>query len=599
MRYLLKKLEELLSKIKLRSQLNIVYTLGFFVPMACLGIFLIFNTSRLLSNYHQDLNESSNLRASTILFEITKQIYTISEDLVTNDALQQLLSQQYKSKTDFYNAANKYEDINKYLNNYQVLDSITIYSNNTTIKDYEQVFKGTKDIKKESYYKKAMSQSSVFWISMKTPDKYGKYYYNLCLVRKIPIVNDVLVIKVSENYLKTILVDTNNDQLLLYSDSGGMFFSSVRNWYDIPNLIYIDYDKKYYEFSGQIFVNDKKYMTAVTTLQMYQTDNRIYICSMDNSAYDNINQILSLCLIIIIFATLLPFLLIRFYTVHFSSRVDTLREAMHKASNENYDVPAKLMGEDEISQAFADLLTMVEKIKDKDAKMYEARISSQRLENAQQRMEMEVLASQINPHFLYNTLETIRMKAFKAGDKDVATAIKLLGKSMRYVLENTGTTSTTLKNELEYIETYLQIQRLRFSEKVNYSFVIEEGIDTEEHEILPLLIQPIVENAIVHGLEEVEKGGQIRIEVYTTNKEYLHIDISDNGCGMNFERLMALRRKLETPHLNPNKNIGLYNIHQRIRLCYGAQYGIQVDSAPGKGTKVSLILPITINRENI
>jgi two-component system sensor histidine kinase YesM len=242
---------------------------------------------------------------------------------------------------------------------------------------------------------------------------------------------------------------------------------------------------------------------------------------------------------------------------------------------------------------------MVEKIKEKDAKMYEDRINSQRLLNAQQRIEMEVLASQINPHFLYNTLETIRMKAFKAGDRDVATAIKLLGKSMRYVLENTGTSSTTLKNELEYIETYLQIQRLRFTEKVNYLFVIEEGLKTEEHDILPLLIQPIVENAIVHGLEEVEKDGLIRIEVHSVKNEILRIDISDNGSGMSPATLLSLRKKLETPHLNPNKNIGLYNINQRIRLCYGAQYGITVESTTGKGTTVSITLPLSINIENI
>jgi two-component system sensor histidine kinase YesM len=231
--------------------------------------------------------------------------------------------------------------------------------------------------------------------------------------------------------------------------------------------------------------------------------------------------------------------------------------------------------------------------------MYESRINAQRLQNAQQRMEMDVLASQINPHFLYNTLETIRMKAFKAGDRDVATAIKLLGKSMRYVLENTGTSSTVLKNELEYIETYLQIQKLRFSDRVNYKILIEEGLNTEEIEILPLLIQPIVENSIIHGLEEVEENGQIRIEVDTGNNEFLRIKIEDNGCGMDPEQLEALRDKINTPHLNPSRNIGVYNINQRIRLCYGATYGIAIESEVAKGTRVILTLPLNINREVI
>jgi len=598
MKYTLNKFEELLSKIKLRSQLNIVYMLGFFIPMACIGSFLMFNTARLLSNYHEDLNEANNLRAKTIIFEITNQIYTLSEDICSDNALNTLLTKRYESEKEFLQAASEYEEINKYLNIYSELDEVTIYSTNDTIKDYEQYVKVTDEIKAESWYQRAMESHAVFWVAQITSDKFGRNYYNLCLVRQNTLANAVLVIKLNENYLRSVLVDTNNDELLLYVDNGGIFFSSNREWYDMPDTIYIDYEQPYYSYEGQIFINDEKYMTTVNTVELYRADNRIYICSLNNAAYDNINEILAICSLIIVVAAILPFLLIRFFTVHFSARVDTLREAMHRASNENYDVPSKLLGEDEISQAFSDLLKMVEKIKEKDAKMYEARINSQRLENAQQRIEMEVLASQINPHFLYNTLETIRMKAFKAGDKDVATAIKLLGKSMRYVLENTGTSSTTLKNELDYIETYLQIQKLRFSERVNYTLTIEEGLNTEKHDIIPLLLQPIVENAIVHGLEEVEEGGLIRIEVYTRKREFLHIEISDNGCGMSEETLQELRKKIETPHLNPNRNIGLYNINQRIHLCYGAEYGIMIDSTQGKGTRIAMILPLTINMED-
>lgn len=602
MKNLFNKMYELLSKKQLRKQLNIIYTLAFFIPMACIGTFLVFNTARLLSNYYGDLNESNNLRAKTVFFEITTQIYTMSEDIVFDDSLQKLLSQRYGSNQEYINKANNYEVISNYLSHYNELDNITVYSDNPTIQEYKQVKKVDKVTEATDWYKKAQNQLGVFWVSIKQQDIYGNNYYNLCLVRKIPLLDSkshaVLVIKISENYLKSRL-NTNDYEMLVYVDNGGLFFSSNRLWYDMENMIYIDYDENYYQYEGQIFVDDKKYMTTVSTLNLYQTDNRVYVCNMDYSAYDNMYQILILCLLIIVAATVLPFLLIRFFKIHFSGRVDTLREAMHRASNENYDVPDVLIGEDEISQAFVDLRKMLDKIKDKDAKMYEARINAQKLLNAQQKMEMEMLASQINPHFLYNTLETIRMKAFRAGDKDVATAIKLLGKSMRYVLENTGTSSTTLKNELDYIEIYLQIQMLRFADRINYLFVIEQGLDTKELDILPLLIQPIVENAIAHGLEEVESNGQIMIEVYTKGKDILHIDISDNGCGMSPETLEKIRIRIETPHLNSNRSIGLYNINQRIRLCYGTQYGLAIDSTKGKGTKVSLILPLTINIETV
>lgn len=602
MKNLSKKIQELLNGIQLRKQLSIIYSIGFFIPMACIGMFLIFNTARLLTNYHVDLNKANNMRVKTIMFEITTQVYNISQNLVINEGLQYLLSEDFSNKEEFLDSAAKYEDINNYLDFYTEIEDITVYCDNPTIQHYAHI-EVTKEVSKSDWYQKAVNQVSAFWTTIKQKDRYGNTYYNLCLVRQIQLTNEnrkaVLVIKIDENYLKNQL-NSSDFKLLLYSDIGGVFFSSDREWYDISDMIYINYRERYYNYSGQIFVEDKKYITTVTTCELCNTDNSLYICNMSNAAYDNINQILSVCLLIVVTATVIPFLLFRYFIANFSGRVDTLRKAMHKVSNDNYDVPAQLMGEDEISQAFADLQKMVAKIKDKDARMYEARINTQRLQNAQQRIEMNVLASQINPHFLYNTLETIRMKAFKVGDRDVATAIKLLGKSMRYVLENTGTSSTTLYDELEYIETYLQIQKLRFVGRINYSIVIEEGLNTEEIDILPLLIQPIVENAIVHGLEDTEENGLIRIEVHSSKKELLQIQIADNGCGMNKEELMALRTKLDTPHQNPNRNIGLYNINQRIRLCYGGtQYGIVLNSQVGMGTSVILMLPLKINREAI
>ncbi len=600
MRYLSKKVQELLSGLKLRKQLNIIYSLGFLIPMACIGSFLVINTFQLLTQYHEDLNEANNNRVRTILLEITSQVYTLSEDIVLDNDLQALLSTDYSSGEEFKDLAVNYEDINDYMDIYSEVNDITIYVDNPTIINYEHIKRADNSVMETDWYNKAINQSSVFWKSIKRTDQYGNTYYNLCLIRKIHLIDTktkaVLVVSLEENYLKSQL-DSGDYEILAYVDNGGVFFCSDRLWYEKSNNIHINYDENYYKYKGEIIIDEVKYLTSVTTLQLYQTDNRIYICNMDKSAYDNIYKILSLCLLIIVTATIIPFFLIRFFTTHFSNRVDTLRGAMHRVSNEEYDVPAKLLGDDEISQAFVDLQRMVIKIKEKDAKMYEARINTQRLQNAQQRIEMEVLASQINPHFLYNTLETIRMKAFKAGDRDVATAIKLLGKSMRYVLENTGTSSTMLKYELDYIENYLQIQKLRFTEKINFVITIEENLNTEEIEILPLLIQPIVENAIAHGLEEAEDNGQIIIEVFTKKKDVLYIVISDNGCGMSEDKLISLRNRINTPHLNINRNIGIYNINQRIRLCYGEEYGVFIDSTLGRGTKVSLILPLKISTE--
>ena len=120
-------------------------------------------------------------------------------------------------------------------------------------------------------------------------------------------------------------------------------------------------------------------------------------------------------------------------------------------------------------------------------------------------------------------------------------------------------------------------------------------MDPEKIYILPLLLQPVVENAILHGLEEREHGGIIKISVtkHIEEQELLCIEVSDNGCGMTEEELAQLRRDIEQKDMTRSKSIGLYNINQRIKLTYGDAFGIQVLSVPDEGTRVRLYLPIS------
>ena len=326
---------------------------------------------------------------------------------------------------------------------------------------------------------------------------------------------------------------------------------------------------------------------------MYQSDSRLYICVINSEAFHHTVRFLLICIGIILIAAVVPGIMIYWFTGYFTGRILTLRHAMHQASSEDYEITSFVQGKDEISEAFVDLQIMIQNIKQKDARMYEARLKEQRLINEQQKMEFKMLFAQINPHFLFNTLETIRMKAIKAGDREAASAIKLLGKSMRYVLETVGTADVAMERELEHVENYLAIQKLRFGEKFDSEIVIDPDLEIEKVSILPLLLQPIVENAIVHGLEEKESGGKIRITIERKmeEEELLLLTVSDNGCGMGEEELTQLREKILKNQIGQSKSIGLTNVNQRIRLCYGTQYGLEINSVPGEGTRVCVKLP--------
>lgn len=586
-----------LRKMKIKKQLYFIYFIAIFMPITIIGSFLLINTSNLLSSYHRDLLKSDNLRVKTILFEITTQIYNISEDLAFDESVRNVISGNYYTRSALVQQASKVAVVDNYEYNYAEIEEIEIYTDNPAFMEYKQFHKADEMILETEWFQRAVNQSSVFWVPMMSVDKYGNEYWNLCLVRKIPMVNSnyngVLVIKISDNYLKT-RINSQEYASMVSVDKGPVFFSSDRQAYGTRQITDINYDEDYYNYAGNLEINGTTCFVEVSTLNMYQSDSKVYICTMNDQAYGNIRNIILICLAIIITAVLLPAMIIHFFTSYFTSRILTLRQAMHRASNEDYEIVNSMQGQDEVSEAFSDLEIMVQKIKQKDADMYEAQISEKELASEQQAMEFKMLSSQINPHFLYNTLETIRMKAFTAGDREVSTAIKLLGKSMRYVLENTGTTFTTLSKELEHVKIYLSIQELRFGDKFDSVFEVAEDVNPDSIYILPLLLQPVVENAILHGLEEKESDGFIKISIYRKREEdkteVLYIDVSDNGCGMEEAELRALRENIEKKDISRNKSIGLYNINQRLKLSYGQRYGIKIDSFYGQGTTVHLII---------
>ena len=599
----MKKLKFHFRKLtNIRQQLYTIYFAALFLPIMIIGIFLLMNTYTLLANYHRDLLESDNLRVKNVLFEITTQVYNISENLIFDENIKEILSTDYEQRTNLIQKAGNLTVVDNNAQNHAEIEGIEIYTDNPTFTDYKQFYKADEDIQKSDWYQKAISQSSVFWIPMTTTDKYGNEYWNLSLVRRIPLTdaeyNAVLVIKISDNYLRT-RINSQEYAAMVSVNEGEVFFNSDRSQYGIKQKVSIDYDENYYQYTGTKKINGVTYFVDVSTLNLYQSDSRLYICTMNDQGYVSIKRILTICVLILAVAILIPGIIIHYFTEYFTSRVLILRKAMHQASNEDYDIRSFIQGEDEISEAFSDLEIMIQNIKKKDADMYEAQINKAELLNEQQVMEFKMLASQINPHFLYNTLETIRMKAFKANDREVARAIKLLGKSMRYVLENTGTSFTTLSKELEHIKVYLDIQKLRFTDKFDSEIEVMEDIDPGKLLILPLLLQPVVENAILHGLEEKEKGGLIHILVrkQLEEEELLCIEVSDNGNGMTEEALAFLQSTIEEKDISRNKSIGLYNINQRIKLTYGQKYGVKIFSNIEEGTRVSLFIPINRMKE--
>ncbi|WP_082704223.1 cache domain-containing sensor histidine kinase [Paenibacillus pabuli] len=225
-------------------------------------------------------------------------------------------------------------------------------------------------------------------------------------------------------------------------------------------------------------------------------------------------------------------------------------------------------------------------------------ISLNELKERQKReAEMRSLQEHIKPHFLYNTLDTIHWMARKEGANDVSEMVGALSRLFRIGLSK-GNDFLALHAELEHITSYLQIQQTRYRNRLQYELIVPD--DIRELFVLKLLLQPLVENAIYHGIKGRRGPGKIRVEAKTEQGKLLLL-IQDDGAGMSGERLAEMKQLLASPMESvetaslpgkAGKSYGMLNVQARLRLTFGEEYGIVLDSKEGKGTCVTIVHPL-------
>ena len=199
-----------------------------------------------------------------------------------------------------------------------------------------------------------------------------------------------------------------------------------------------------------------------------------------------------------------------------------------------------------------------------------------------------MLASQINPHFLFNALESIRMKAHLRGDSEISVVVRNLGRLMRRSLD-VGSKKISLQNELEMVRCYLEIQQFRYGDRISFNLDIDPS--AQNLEVPPLIIQPLIENAVIHGLENKIDNGIIRVTAYIFGGE-LHVEVLDNGQGMDEAKVNELVQSLLDSKEDDHNHIGMRNVHLRLQLSYGIQYGLAISSAPNRGTRIHFCIPV-------
>jgi len=261
------------------------------------------------------------------------------------------------------------------------------------------------------------------------------------------------------------------------------------------------------------------------------------------------------------------------------SPIEKLLRISNKISDGDFSSRAELSASDEFNVLATGMNTMSEKIE----LLLEQSIEEQK---QRQMMENKILQEQIKPHFLYNTLDAIIWAAEADNTTDVVTLVASLSTFFRISLSH-GIDFIPINDEIEHIRNYLIIQQIRYRDVLTYEINVDE--DIPDKKILKLLLQPLVENALYHGIKNTRERGKITVSVKNEG-EKLRFTVTDSGIGMTKKTLDELIYDIN--HGNTEKGYGLYNVNRRLNLFYGLTEGIEITSEYKKGTVVSFALTL-------
>ncbi|OPJ63539.1 cache domain-containing sensor histidine kinase [Clostridium oryzae] len=584
------KIKGYVINMKMRKKLILIYTISAVIPIITLGIVMTSSMKNMVINRAVTEANTNNDRIKYRFGELFKLMSEVSDRLYTDEKLQKVATTRYTIPWQVVEAYENYKEFDSLLRSYKEIKSIRFYADNDTLLDNSQIIGTTSEIKSKKWYQVAIAKRGrSYWQYVYDELNGGK---NLCLTKYIKDLRGnpvgVLVIYVDNQYLQSIIKEEPFETIITL-DKDKILISNNKNKNKKINIRYLENSAAE---NSQTIYNGRRYRLISENFADSQADNAFQVMTMlrVDVITASVNQVGLLGVCIIIFSIILAAVLIVIFSSAFTRRILLLRGEMDRVVSGDLEVKDRgIKRDDEIGILFQDLDYMIISIKQLIHEVYEEKIYKEQIKNKQKEIEFKMLASQINPHFLYNTLETIRMEAHYNGQYKIAEVVKSLGKMLRRNLE-VSYKLVTLKSEIELLNNYLYIQKFRMEDRVSYDIQIDFDID--KYYVLPLLLQPIVENAVVHGLENKSHGGKIVLKIERKDK-FLRILIRDNGAGMTKMKLYELREKLySAEHSVEGKSIGLINVHNRIKLYYGERYGLKILSKYMEGTQVYIYLPV-------
>lgn len=599
----IKEMIQFISNLKLRTKLLLSYLLIILLTIIPTGFYLIQKNTRTALEYTNEITENS-----------FKQLLSNVENEWKKNLLNAVnLSNESMMKSYLASDANKNEDESeKYLAYQRILisikpkldlleiggDSVVFFSNNPYLfaGPYIQRINKKQEI---PHYEDIVKNKGEMTISesVMTSGEYKVPFLGL-----LPQVNknitSIIRMDIPESKMFNLIEkEGESKQIYIINQYNNIITSTERQLIgtSAENLSFIH--KKLLEADYIFEENNKKgkgtkiYSSKVDITGIAGNIRVISVISTNKMLAD-IKDNVRFSILVILGIVIVASILIVVISNTLTKRIEILAENMSGIRDGNFEVYVDSENKDEIGELTRSFKNMINRINQLIEQVYVADSKIKELNIQNKEAKLMALYSQINPHFLFNTLESIRMNLLRRGEREVAGIIRDFAILIRKSL-NWSDNIITLKNEIDLLECYLNIQKFRFKDKLSYEILAEEEL--LQGMVPKFTLQPIVENAIIHGLEEKKGAGTVRIIVGRA-EEKIRILVEDDGVGIEEEGLRRLQEEISyhssTKEGESHQSVGLYNVNQRLILNYGEEYRMAIESKKNEGTRVTVYLPL-------
>lgn len=541
------------NDIRFRNKLLLSHLVIALIPILLLGLLSFIQSYRIQMKELRSEAEASLEQVANIMDYKINRYNTLSEFMVLNRDLSQIFTKDYED--NYYNMYLDFRDIlEPLISNIRLMDDdiegITFYTSGELLGIRNNILP-IGDLKSKAWYDGFRGRR---WIVD------GEKLYLVQELISNPKDSNFMVISIQHD---SIFADLDN-----LSEHVAVHIEDAKQ-----HVIFQENHKRVAVAAGS-----KVGESGDLSLSRSLANNgwTIHYNLLNTNAYANAMSIFQITLFVIILSLVITFLLIYVISNNFTQRIIHIKNKVDKVERNNLDVVIRSSSRDEFGELTNGIGKMLTRINSLISQVYHAEI-------AKKESEYNKLISQINPHFLYNTLSFIRWRAEKKADIETSYMVSALARFYRTTL-NQGKNMATIEAEVQHIKAYLDLQLIMNDGRFDVDYHInDEVLHTE---VIHFILQPIVENAIKHGFVEAD-AIDYRIHI-TVNRvgEGIKLTVCDNGVGMTPMQTAGLLT-------GENGGCGVRNVNDRIKLYYGRDYGLVIHSEPGSGTEVSIVLPAT------